>query len=301
MGEEKVRAQVVAEMDFTQLEMTQESFNPDLPAVRSEQRVEERSQGSAIQGGIPGALTNEPPGVAQAPERAGNAANGEANTSPSKSSVRYTINNELDRSIVHRRNNPAVLKRLSVAVVLDHKKVKELQAPEGAEAAEGEEVEKVEVIVPKPYTAEELERFTALVKEAVGFNALRGDTVNVINAEFIPPTPIEEVPESFLDQPWVWDLSKQLIGGLLAVLVLFGVIRPAMRNLSTIPAVADVSDVAEIEGDGLADDEVTLSGENGPRLPKPNEYESDLEMAKSMVVQEPKRVAQVVKQWVNEE
>ena len=59
--------------------------------------------------------------------------------------------------------------------------------------------------------------------------------------------------------------------------------------------------MAEIEGDGLADDEVTLSGENGPRLPKPNEYESDLEMAKSMVVQEPKRVAQVVKQWVNEE
>lgn len=285
VGDNKVRAQVVAEMDFTILEMTKESYNPDLPAVRSEHRIEERSQGSALQGGIPGALSNEPPGAAQAPERAGQGAAGAATTSPSRSTVRYTINNELDRSIVHQRQNPGSLKKLSIAVVVDDKQSKN---------------DKGEVITV-PYTPAELERFTLLVKEAVGFSALRGDSVNVINAAFTPPPEIGPIPEvSLLDQPWVWDLGKQILGGLLAAIVLFGVLRPVMRNLSAMPmrtlARADGGEV----GDELEDDQVTLSRSGEARLPKPNDYESELEMAKAMVVQEPKRVAQVVKQWVNE-
>ena len=283
-GSGKVRAQVVAQMDFTQFEMTQESFNPDVPAVRSEQRVEENSVGSAPLGGIPGALTNEPPANAQAPQRAGNRAGGkEDSKGPAKSTVRYTINNELDRSIVHKRQSPGVIKKLSVAVVVDHKSVTN---------AEG-------VATATPYTKEELQRFTSLAKEAVGFTAIRGDSVNVINAEFSAPNPLGPAPEeSLLDQPWVWDLGKQLLGGLLAAIVLFGVLRPVMKNLSVVPVAAGVGEVGE--GDELADDQLSISGESGPRLPKPNEYESDLEMAKSMAVQEPKRVAQVVKQWVNE-
>ena len=140
---------------------------------------------------------------------------------------------------------------------------------------------------------------TSLVKEAVGFNAIRGDTVNVMNAAFVSPEPLgPAAEESLLDQPWVWDLGKQILGGLLAAIVLFGILRPVMRNLSAVPHLRAVP-----EGggeDGLEEDQVTLTGEGGQRLPKPKEYESDLEMAKSMVVQEPKRVAQVVKQWVNE-
>lgn len=285
VGENRVRAQVVAEMDFTQLEMTQESYNPDLPAIRSEQRVEERSQGSGVQGGIPGALSNQPPGAAQVPETTGNATGVKTAASPSRSTVRYTINNELDRSIIHKRKSPGVVNKLSVAVVVDNKQSKN-------DAGE---------IVATPYTQEELDRFTTLVKDAVGFNAIRGDSVNVINAAFTPPPELGPAPEvSFLDQPWVWDVGKQILGGLLAAIVLFGVLRPVMRNLSTLPPVLANQAAGAEGGDGLEDDQVTLSGGNDPRLPKPNEYESELEMAKSMVVQEPKRVAQVVKQWVND-
>ncbi len=289
VGEAKVRAQVVAEMDFTMLEMTQESYNPDLPAVRSEHRIEERSQGSALSGGIPGALSNEPPGASTAPERTttqgtvGTTAT--TTTPPSKSTVRYTVNNELDRSIIHKRQSPGSLRKLSIAVVVDNKS---LQNDKGE-------------VVQSPYTQEELDRFTLLVKEAVGFNSLRGDSVNVINAAFTPQPVMEPVPEvSFMDQPWVWDLGKQILGGILAALVLFGVLRPVMRNLSSLPSPALARAGGGEAGDGLADDQVTLSRSGEARLPKPNEYESDLEMARAMVIQEPKRVAQVVKQWVNE-
>jgi flagellar M-ring protein FliF len=172
VGANKVRAQVVASMDFTQLEMTQESFDPDAPAVRSEQRVEEHSQGSAAQGGVPGALSNQPPGAATAPQQAGSAGASTQAKGANKSQVRYTINNELDRSIVHRRQSPGAIKRLSVAVVVDHKMVRN---------DKGE-------MVSTAYTQDELNRFTTLAKEAVGFDAIRGDSVNIINAEFsVPP------------------------------------------------------------------------------------------------------------------
>ncbi len=282
-GDAKVRAQVVADMDFTQYEMTQESFNPDVPAVRSEQRVEESTNGGAAVSGIPGALSNEPPGAADAPENAVNATANNTGGARSKSSVRYTINNELDRSIVHKRKSPGEIKKLSIAVVVDHKSVTN---------AEGEEV-------ATPYTKNELDRITLLVKEAVGFNIIRGDTVNVINAAFSVPEPLGPIPEkSLLDEPWVWDVGKQILGGLLAAIILFGILRPVMRNLSVMPKLTTVT--AGQEGDDLQDDQLTLTGEQEARLPKPNEYESDLDMAKAMVVQEPKRVAQVVKQWVNE-
>ena len=263
--------------------MTQESFDPDSPAVRSEQRVEEHDQGAAGQGGVPGALSNQPPGAATAPQQANSATTTTQVKGNQKSQVRYTINNELDRSIVHRRRSPGAIKRLSVAVVVDHKMVKN---------DKGE-------LVSTAYTQEELNRFTTLAKEAVGFDAMRGDTVNVINAEFSPaPTIGPAPPTSFFDKPWVWDVGKQVLGGLLAALVLFGVLRPVMRNLANVPAHKQT--VSAAGGDGLDEDQVTLTGENGQRIPKPNEYESDLEMAKAMVIQEPKRVAQVVKQWVNE-
>lgn len=292
VGNGKVRAQVTADMDFTDVESTQESFNPDQPAVRSEQRIEERAQGSVSDGGVPGALSNEPPGAGQAPEQLRNAAAapGAPATAtatatppaPSKSKVRVTVNNELDRSIVHKRNSPGTMKRLSVAVVVDSKQKTN---------ADG-------TVARIPYSKDELDRFTALVKEAVGFNAMRGDTVNVVSAEFTAPPALEEpAPTAFYDRPWVWSLGKQLLGGLIAMLVLLGVLRPVMRNL----AVAAPKQLAVAGGDGLAEDQVTLTGENAAvRLPRPREYEADLQLAKTMVVQEPKRVAQVVKQWVNE-
>lgn len=173
--------------------------------------------------------------------------------------------------------NPGMIRRLSVAVIIDHRMV---------EDARGK-------LVSTAYTPAQLARFTILAKESVGFDAARGDSVNVINAQFSPP------PKSFFQQAWMWGVSKQVLGGLLAVLMLLGVLRPVMRNLAKVPAKRHVT-MTGAAADELDEDQLTLSDEHGQRIPNPNKYISELERAKAMVIREPKRVAQVVKQWVNE-
>ncbi len=288
VGVGNVRAQVTAEIDFTQTESTQELFNPDLPAVRSEQSVEEQSQGSSV-GGIPGALSNQPPPAATAPQQANQLQSGSSQQNgPSRSSKRVIRNFELDKTISHTRNRAGSIKHLSVAVVLDNKKVVVPATEEGAEP----EVKSV------PYTQQELARIRSLVEETVGFNTLRGDSVNVINVPFTP-VEFEPVPEApIYEKPWVWDLVKQVLGALAVLFVIFGVLKPAMRNLATRPPV--VKNITE-SGEELDEDQLSLSGgEEQKRLEQVASYEENLQLAQSLAAQEPKRVVQVVKNWMNE-
>jgi flagellar M-ring protein FliF len=135
-----------------------------------------------------------------------------------------------------------------------------------------------------------------LVKQAVGFNALRGDSVNVVNAPFEKIAELEPLPEPPLwEQPWVMTLGKQILGGLVVLLLLLGVLRPVMRNLATYAE--QKKTVQALEHQQMADDQVTLSGEQ-QRLPRADGYEANLNMAKGMVQQDPKLVAQVIKNWV---
>jgi len=283
VGLNGVRAQVNVNVDFTRTESTTESFNPDLPAVRSEQNFEENSTGGVTEGGVPGALTNQPPGNAQAPEVAtDNAANATAAGQPSRSRKRSTRNYELDKTISHIRRIPGEIRNLSVAVVLD--------VPT--------QIDEQGVVTQKPYSNEELARFTTLVKDAVGFNVLRGDTVNVLNVAFKPIEQLEALDVPLWEEPWFWSIVKQVVGGLLVLLLLFGVIRPVMKRLST-PPVRVAS--AEDGEDELGDDQLTLSdGTSTGRLPKPKSYEDNMIMAQQMATSEPKRVAQVVKGWIEE-
>ncbi len=276
-----VRAQVKADIDFTSSESTSESFNPDLPAIRSEQQFEEQTKGNVLQGGIPGALSNQPPGQATAPERAGNTVEETSQSKqPSKTRKRVTRNYELDKTINHTRRSPGTIRKLSVAVVLDIKKI----------------TDKDGKVSLKPYSEEELAKFTSLVKETVGFNTMRGDTVKVINAGFTVPE-IQEIPEeSFWEKSWFRSVAKQVVGGMLVLLLLFGVLRPVMNKLANHSAAA-----RNVESDGLSEDQLTLTGGEGVgRLPKPTTYEDNLNMAKQMATSEPKRVAQVVKGWLDD-
>ncbi len=276
-----VRAQVKADIDFTSSESTSESFNPDLPAIRSEQQFEEQTKGNVLQGGIPGALSNQPPGQATAPERAGNTVEETSQSKqPSKTRKRVTRNYELDKTINHTRRSPGTIRKLSVAVVLDIKKI----------------TDKDGKVSLKPYSEEELAKFTSLVKETVGFNTMRGDTVKVINAGFTVPE-IQEIPEeSFWEKSWFRSVAKQVVGGVLVLLLLFGVLRPVMNKLANHSAAA-----RNVESDGLSEDQLTLTGGEGVgRLPKPTTYEDNLNMAKQMATSEPKRVAQVVKGWLDD-
>lgn len=296
VGSDGVRAQVMADLDFTVTEQTQEVYNPDLPAVRSEQSFEEQTPAGSMDGGVPGALSNEPPGAATAPQQtaagtargAGKAAAETVRTAsaktPMKTVKRSTMNYELDKTISHTRRPTGAIKRLSVAVVVDEKQT----------------VNDTGDVVHTPRTQAEIDRITSLVKDAVGFNAQRGDTINVISSSFATPPQLAPLPEPPLwKQPWVWDIAKQ-VGGLVAIaLLFFGVLRPVMRSLATRPI---VKRVASVGGGEVAEDQLTLSGDGTPRLPRPDKsYDSSLSAAKGLVSQDPKRVAQVVKNWVANE
>jgi flagellar M-ring protein FliF len=270
-------------------EQTQESFNPDAPALRSDQTVEELTMGS-MEGGIPGALSNQPPGAATAPETVNgegiNGANGNnGEGTPSRNHRRAIRNFELDKTISHTRTSMGRLHRLSVAVVVDDK----LSINEA-----GEELR-------LPRTPEELTRLTELVKKAVGFNAQRGDTVNVMNSSFtVPPAP-EPLPEvPVWEQAWAQDLLKKILGAGLVLVLFFGVLKPVMRSLAK---QAEVTQAAAIKAAGeeeaLAEDKLSIAqGEALPALGGPGNYEQNMATANRAVEQDPKLVAQVVKNWV---
>ncbi len=302
LGSEAVRAEVTVELDFTTTEKTYEQYNPDQPALRSEQTQEQLSKLSPVEG-VPGALSNQPPAAGNAPEQA-SGENGEAGAEPINSSKHATRNFELDKTISHTRMPSGTLRRLSVAVVVDDR----IQAD-----TEGN-------ITQIPRTPEELNRIETLVREAIGYNARRGDSVRIVNAAFHPQEVIEALPELPLwEQAWFWDLLRQ-VGGILLVLVLiFGVLRPAMNRLAA-PAVvegvtgtdaqgAEAGPEAQFAGreeglDGLLgeDDEAVAALPSGEkvRLPGPGSYESTLVAARQLVRDDPKRVAQVVRHWIAE-
>ncbi len=283
VGINGVRAQVNADLDFTRTESTQEQFNPDLPALRSEQQIEEQSRGIRNEAGIPGALTNEPPGKPVAPEDVRGQAAGETRVveGPSKLKKRSVRNFELDKVISHTRHSTGGIRRLSVAVVLDVK------------TSVDKEGKPVEV----PYTDKELARFSGLIKGAVGFNSMRGDSVKIINAAFLPSEEMAKIPDiPIWEQSWFWSVIKQLAAALMVMFLVFGVLRPIMRKLAVAPKQIMINEA----GEEIPEDQLTLSHESGGRLPKPSTYEDNLNMAKSLAGQEPKRVAQVVKGWIED-
>lgn len=286
VGFESVRAQVDADVDFSVTESSAESFNPDLPAVRSERTENEESRGGDL-GGIPGALTNQPPGVATAPETLPNQANQKVEP-PSKKSSRSTLNYELDRTVSHTRNSPGVLKRLSVAVVVDDK----TSISEKGEA------------VRTAYAPEEIDRITNLVKDAVGFSIARGDTLNVINVPFQSAQPIPPAPSGPLwEQPWFIDMMKQGVGILAVLIIIWLVIRPVVKALTYKEPEPEPEEVVEGEGEGTQSLLPTrpggLSMEDWKSLGvSQEEFEQMLQFVRDLVKNDPRLVAQVVKTWV---
>jgi flagellar M-ring protein FliF len=278
LGAEAVRAQVTADIDFTLNEQTQELYNPDTAALRSNQTTEERSNGN-LDGGVPGALSNEPPGAAAAPETAG-AASTQAGES-SSTRKREIRNFELDKTISHTRHSIGGVRRLSVAVVVDDNVI---AGEKGA-------------VTRLPRTPEELDRMTNLVKEAVGFNAQRGDSVNVINSSFTVPVEPEPLPElPIWEQAWLQDLVKKVIGGGLALMLIIGMLR-VMKALAKPVIVAQAAKAPATEA-GMSDDTLSLTNASVPALGPPRSYEQKLATATKVVEQDPKLVAQVVKNWV---
>ena len=317
LGNDRYKAEVSADVDFSAVESTSEQFNPDQPALRSEQSVNEQRSSSMGPQGVPGALSNQPPSPASAPQTTGGAAQGaaaaiqpgqpllDANGQqimdpatgqpmlapyPADKRLQSTKNFELDRSISHTRQQQGRVTRLSVAVVVDDQ-VKLDPANGNASSV--------------PWSAEDLARFTRLVQDAVGFDASRGDSVSVINVPFAADRgeAIAEIP--FYSQPWFWDIVKQVLGVLFILVLVFGVLRPVLNNItgngkqSTSDGDMELGGMLGLDGE-LANDRVSLGGPQSILLPSPSEgYDAQLNAIKSLVAEDPGRVAQVVKEWIN--
>ncbi|PYG04083.1 flagellar M-ring protein FliF [Thioalkalivibrio sp. ALE21] len=301
VGGDRVRVQVSADIDFSEIERTEELYDPDTIALRSEQ-ISEDVRGDAGEGpmGVPGALTNQPPAGGAVGEEEGEGAENGENGAAGQRSGSATRNYEVDRRIAHIREMPGGVERLSTAVVVDFRE----------EVGEDGEVQRV------ARDAEEIERLENLVRQAVGFSEQRGDSINVVSAPFEAPVEEEivEAERPFWTQAWFMELAK-LIGALmLALIILLTVIRPALKHLMS-GATARPAQQPQAESDenlALTDQSgESAAGGGGPSGegsavasltgPEEDQQEMDLEAVRGMVKEDPKRVAQVMKTWLNED
>jgi len=301
VGPGRVRAQVVAQVDMTTTESTREQFNPQSQVVRSESTAEEAARnGAGNAGGVPGALTNQPPtpGVALAPGQtpavaqsgqnssgtnpaaanaAANAANnagGASVTGPDSTSRQTTRNYEIDRTMAYTRAPAGRVTRLSVAVLIDNLRT----------------TDKDGKVTESPLPADQLDRLTALVRDAVGFDASRGDTVNVVNSSFLGSPAVDEgelesIP--FWERAWAQTLAKILAGLLVLLVIVFSVLKPLTKGLLTAARPSVLRQAA-----------LAVTGGGAPVEAPALAYEQQVAAARGMVAQDPKRGAQVVKAWV---
>ena len=304
-GPGNVRAQVSADIDFSLVEQTAETYKPnqapETAAVRSSQTSETLGDGTGA-AGVPGALSNQPPGAATAPITVNQNRSG-ANTPPIVPIRKEaTTNFEVDKTISHIKKQIGSIKRLSVAVVVNNKASTDKSGKNKS----------------RPLTKEELTQIYNLTKEAMGFNAQRGDTLNVVNAAF-DTNGSGEADLPIWKDPEILKLAKDiiiylLIAGLIAYLI-FAVIKPAVYKALGIPTKAEVL-AAALEAERMAEEErlakledeklameAAMAEEEGKgalaRAARVLGYEEELEMFKALVREDPKVVANVMKDWVN--
>ena len=297
VGSGRVRAQVVADVEMSTTEEAREQYRPESQIIRSEQMAEETSRnGAGGSQGVPGALTNQPPvpgvalppGATAAPAAAqaadpANANGAVAASQPDNTSRQATRNYEIDRTVAYTRLPAGRLKRLTVAVLVDNLR---------ASAEDG-------TVTETPLTPEQLENMTRLVKDAVGFSEARGDSVNVVNASFRGVTKPEElVPEKIplWEQPLIRDVAKLLVGLIALLVLVFSVLRPLLRGL-----LGPARPVQQITAAAMAPAALPAAVSAGDNSPAALDYEGQIAAARSLVAQDPGRVAQVVRTWVGDD
>ena len=295
LGAGRVRTTVTADLDFTQREQTEELYDPET-IVRSEQVSEDRNSGSGLAGGIPGALSNQPPPpaaiaavpaapTAAAPVPAGanpavpaDAAKAAAAATlaqtPTNESVHRTRNFEMDRTLNHTKQSTGSVQRLSVAVLVAEKRVT---------AADG-------TVTSEKTPPEQLEAITKLVRDAVGFDERRGDAVSVSSMAFYQSPPEEAAEEPGLMQsPTVQSFGKQGLAAVLILVVALVLVRPLLRALSG--GTAGGPAYAGANGGGG-------SSNLPPDQRVPLSYDDKISVARQLADKNPERVAQIVRSWV---
>lgn len=321
VGAGNFKTEVTANLDFTEIEQTDEKYNPEQASVRSEQSLEELKGSGAevLMGGVPGALTNQPPEdteVNAVPGPATARDGAAADASPASKRSQSVRNYELDRTISHTKHQFGKMQRLSVAVVIDNTYSVDPETEETTSNA---------------WSPEQLAALTQLVKDTVGFDEVRGDSVNVLNQEFVKEAPLPELEAmAFYQQPWFESVVKQVLAALFVLILVFAVLRPILHKLAAqsnggagnLPAAGAVAGgVAGLSGDaasgsnpGAASSETTEAllaeaAQNDPNILTAGgevaalpgldgSFEQQMDTIRNLIQEDPNRVAQVVRKWV---
>jgi flagellar M-ring protein FliF len=293
VGRNNVKAQVTAELDFSQTESTSEQYRPnqtpDATVIRSQQVLESREDSKSNTTMVgPGAVANQPPAPSAAPINGPGqvlaAAGQQGSMDQGNTKRESTTNFEVDKTVRVTRGNNWAVKRVSAAVVVNYQSAEEKGKT-----------------VAKALTPEQMEQMTALVRETIGFNRERGDSVNLMNAQFQQDAPPpSDVP--LWKQPEAVDMARSLawpVGmSLFALLVLLGLVRPALKALGKpgeIPMAGGQLDALEAEMPQRPALPAPKPGEPVPPTPE----ELRLEDARALARQNPMAVANIVKNWVN--
>jgi flagellar M-ring protein FliF len=296
VGPGNLRSTVTADLDFSQSEQTSEAYAPNqgasaTQAVRSQQTNESVNGNSALPSGVPGAVTNQPPVPAQAPINGASAPLQGAQQGAGNSSRRDSvINFEVDKTVRVTRAATGEIRRLNAAVVLNHRTKTDAKGKTTTE----------------PLPQEEVDRVTQLVRQAIGFNEQRGDSLQVVSSAFVKP----EVVESNLplwQQTWARDLfamgAVPLALVLVALIIVFGMVRPAIKAAFPPAVIIDEkvpqgATLSEVVGDTPALPAPQALGL--PALEAPIDA-TKLERARMFAQGNPLAVANVVRAWMQGE
>lgn len=301
IGKDNVKAEVTAQMDFSEEEQSSEKFDPNSPpnaaAKRSEFSGESVGSTPTQPSGVPGALSNQPPGAATAPITLPNPPGATVNPTPAQvSNKQATVNYEVGKTIAHLKKPVGTIKRLSVAVVVNFKRVNQKDGG----------------IKSVPLTAPELTQINNLVQQAMGYDKARGDTLNVVNAAFadrVLEVEGKSIVEKFTDYfiSHTADLIKMLLITLVLVYLMFGVVRPILRDVirpkqeqraalageeGAVALTAEELAQSEVEAEVVAEAEATA---------QLHAFSELMQRAKEMAREDPRMVATIIREWMHAE
>jgi len=294
-------AQVDVSMDFTTVEQTQRSFNPDLPAVRSEMLMEDNQSGNGAIG-IPGALTNKPPLNSEIPEDASELESSKQSATPAKYRKESTRNYELDTTVSHTRQQVGIIQRLSVSVAVNY---------QSATAEDG-------TVTQQPIADQQLQSIRRLLIGGLGFDVQRGDVLEVVSVPFVREQLEDVAPAPVYEQAWFQRIIKWVMSALVAMVLILFVMRPMVKRLTAKEEVMQ-EDAVLLEGPvaGQLDDTMlaaqealqegddnllsSLGGGGRIELPDLHKDEDVLRAVRALVANEPELSIQVVKSWLEQD
>jgi flagellar M-ring protein FliF len=298
VGEGNVRAEATAEVDFAQVDTAAEMYKPNSPpepqAIRSQQ-TSESSQAGAGPSGIPGALSNQPPGVNTAPIE-GQQPPAPAQAAGGPTSKNSTTNYEVDKTIRYEQRPMGGIKRLTVGVVVNHRR--------SVDPATGK-------VTVRPLSANEVAQINELVKQAMGYNQARGDTLNVANVPFEGvDKPAEAIqPLEWWADPANFPLFKEIaryafVAAVIAFLYfrfLRPLLRPAIKKFDEATAMPEEDKKKEEDEEAAAEAEAEAEQEQEEEVEQQRRaqgYRANLQMAQELAKEDPRIVANVIKAWL---